>query len=70
MKSGTLHGKQGTFALYHVGVMNRGEPSLAVHVVPDSGTGELAGITGTFEIIIEGGHHHYRFNYSLPNTVE
>ena len=34
--TGTLAGKAGSFALTHVGVMNRGTPSLAVTVVPDS----------------------------------
>ena len=46
--------------------MNRGAPSLTVTVVPDSGTGELAGISGTFLIKIEDGKHHYEFDYALP----
>jgi hypothetical protein len=65
--SGTLHGRKGTFALYHQGVMTRGEPKLEVTVVPDSGTGELAGLAGTLQIIIaEGGKHSYKFEYTLP----
>lgn len=65
--SGTLHGRKGTFALYHQGVMTRGEPHLEVTVVPDSGTGELAGIAGRLKIIIaEGGKHSYDFEYTLP----
>ncbi len=64
--SATLAGRTGTFALYHRGVMNRGEPELAVIVVPDSGTEGLAGISGTLRIIIEGGKHSYDFEYSLP----
>jgi hypothetical protein len=63
--SGTLHGKTGSFALHHTGIMTRGVPSLSIHVVPDSGTGELAGITGTLNIIIESGKHSYEFDYSL-----
>eukprot|EP00040_Diaphanoeca_grandis_P021913 m.117206 g.117206 ORF g.117206 m.117206 type:complete len:142 (+) comp28564_c0_seq1:311-736(+) len=63
--SGTLHGKQGTFVLQHTGSMNRGAPSLSVHVVPDSGTGELAGLEGDFKIDIVEGKHLYEFKYIL-----
>ena len=63
--SGTLHGKTGTFALHHTGVMNRGAASLAITVVPDSGTGELAGLTGTMSIEIVNGKHSYVFEYAL-----
>jgi hypothetical protein len=68
--TGALHGKKGSFALHHTGVMNRGEPSLSVLVVPDSGTGELAGLEGEFKIIIEGGKHNYEFSYRLPAPVK
>jgi hypothetical protein len=64
--SGTLHGRRGTFALQHNGVMNRGEPSLTITVVPDSGTGDLTGLSGSMSIIIEGGKHSYVFEYALP----
>ena len=63
--TGTLHGKSGTFALHHTGIMKRSVPSLSIHVVPDSGTGELAGITGKLNIIIEAGKHSYEFDYLL-----
>ena len=45
--------------------MTRGEGQLAVVVVPDSGTGELEGLSGTMEIKIEGGQHFYDFAYTL-----
>jgi hypothetical protein len=64
--TGTLAGRTGTFMLQHTGVMNRGTPSLVITVVPDSGTGELAGLSGTMNIIIEGGAHSYTFDYTLP----
>jgi hypothetical protein len=35
-------------------------------VVPDSGSGQLAGITGKMNIIIAAGKHSYEFEYSLP----
>lgn len=63
---GTLNGRKGTFVLQHSGTMNRGTPSLSVAVVPDSGTGELAGLIGEFKIIIAEGKHSYEFSYSLP----
>lgn len=52
--TGTLHGKQGSFALQHTGIMDRGKPSLVITVVPDSGTGALVGLTGKMDIIIDG----------------
>ena len=65
--TGTLGGRSGSFALHHTGVMNRGVPQLTITVVPDSGTGELTGITGKLNIRIEaGGKHFYDFEYELP----
>ena len=67
--SGTLHGRKGTFALQHNATMTRGEPYLNIIVVPDSGTGALAGLTGTMKIIIaEGGKHFYEFDYELSEN--
>jgi len=63
---GVLSGRKGTFVLQHTGTMNKGSPSLSVRVVPDSGTGELVGIAGEFNIIIADGKHSYEFKYSLP----
>ena len=65
--AGSLRGRSGSFALHHTGVMNRGVPQLTITVVPDSGTGELTGITGKLNIRIEpGGKHFYDFDYELP----
>jgi hypothetical protein len=64
--TGTLAGRSGTFVLQHTGSMNRGTPSLQVSVVPDSATGELAGLSGTMDIIISAGQHSYAFDYTLP----
>ena len=63
--TGALHGKQGSFALQHTGIMDRGKPSLTITVVPDSGTGALVGLTGKMDIIIEGKEHKYVFEYSM-----
>jgi hypothetical protein len=66
--TGTLAGRSGTFVLQHTGTMNRGEPRLSVTVVPDSGTGQLTGLSGTFAIIIADGKHPYEFEYSIAET--
>jgi Protein of unknown function (DUF3224) len=62
---GTLRGRAGTFVLQHSGTMTHGTPALTVTVVPDSGTGDLAGISGTMEIKIENGKHFYEFEYQF-----
>lgn len=64
---GTLGGRTGTFLLQHRGTMDRGGESLSVRVVPDSGTGELQGLTGSLEIEIEEGEHFYELEYSIPD---
>lgn len=65
---GKLGGRSGNFVLAHYGVMNRGEPRLTLEVAPDSGTGELVGLTGRMQIEIKpGGAHFYRFEYELPH---
>ncbi len=63
---GVLKGKKGTFVLQHTGTMNRGVPSLSVTVVPDSGTEELVGLSGDFNIIVADSRHRYEFKYMLP----
>lgn len=63
--TGTLQGRTGGFILQHSGTMSRGAMELRITVVPDSGSGELAGLTGTMTIIIEGKQHSYVFEYSL-----
>ena len=64
--TGTLGGRTGSFVLQHSGTMTRGTPQLVITVVPDSATGELAGLTGTMSIDILEGKHFYRFDYALP----
>ena len=66
--SGSLKGRTGTFALQHSGTMNRGAPELRSTVVPDSGTGQLVGLTGKLEIKMADGKHFYEFDYTLPET--
>ncbi len=64
--SGTLEGRAGSFMLMHRGVMRDRVPTLEIAVVPGSGTGELAGIEGTFDLTIAGGVHSWEFDYTVP----
>ena len=50
----------------HTGLMNRGTQQLSIVVVPDSGTGQLSGLTGIFTLSIVDGQHQYIFDYTLP----
>jgi|SRR5688572_21351788 hypothetical protein len=63
-----LDGRKGSFLLQHSGAMNRGVPTLSIMVVPDSGTGELAGLSGTLSINIIDGQHFYDFIYSISKA--
>ncbi|MDX3775522.1 DUF3224 domain-containing protein [Chromatiaceae bacterium AAb-1] len=63
--TGSLSGKSGSFVLQHFGTMNRGENSLVLEVVPDSGSGDLSGLSGKMLIKIENGKHFYEFEYEL-----
>ena len=63
--TGTLDGREGTFMLQHSGIMDRGEKHLAIRVIPGTGTGALAGLRGTMDIIITDGEHEYDLEYSL-----
>lgn len=62
--SGTLSGKKGTFVLQHYGTMSVHKNQLILEVVPDTGTGELAGLSGKMAIRIEDGQHYYDFEYT------
>lgn len=68
--AGTLDGRRGNFFAQHSGVMDRGKPSLALTVVPDSGTDGLQGLRGSMQIDIVDGQHHYTFDYDLdPGAI-
>ena len=61
--TGSVDGKSGSFVMQHSGVMNKGDAQLTVIIVPDSGTGEMAGISGTMEIDVDEGRHSYVLDY-------
>ena len=62
---GELEGKKGSFVLQHFGTMDKGQDSLILNVIPDSGTDELEGLAGSMKIRIENGVHYYDFQYTL-----
>jgi hypothetical protein len=64
---GTILGKKGSFVLQHSSTMARGTPHQSIQVIPDSGTNELAGLSGSMVIIVEGKKHSYEFEYSIAS---
>ncbi len=64
--TGTLGGRKGSFTLQHSSTMQRGAPHQNIVVVPESGTGELAGLKGSLIVnIAAGGAHSYDFEYTF-----
>ncbi len=64
--TGILNGKNGSFALQHSATMDQRGRQMSIIVVPGSGTDDLKGISGTFEIQIAKGQHSYDLEYALP----
>jgi Protein of unknown function (DUF3224) len=63
--AGTLHGKSGSFLIAHRGIANAEGQTLDIVIVSGSGTGQLAGITGTLGIEIVEKKHFYTVEYEL-----
>ncbi len=63
---GTLEGRKGSFIVQHSGTMSDGAQHLSISVIPNSGTGDLEGLSGQMQIKIENGEHFYIFDYTLP----
>lgn len=66
--TGQLDGRRGGFALQQSGTMHEGAQVLHYDVAPGSGTDELLGITGSIELVVEGGQHHYALTYQLAGA--
>jgi Protein of unknown function (DUF3224) len=68
--TGRLGGKSGSFYLAHKAVMTKGDAAsgvMKIEVVRGSGTGELAGLSGELQIVIDAkGGHSYVLEYELP----
>ena len=67
--SPALHGRNGSFVLQHSGTMTRSQAQMTIAVVPDSGTSELAGLSGNLSIQIVDGKHFYNFDYMLSDAA-
>ncbi len=63
---GSLVGRRGAFVLQHSSTMTRGAPTQSITVVPDSGTDELTGLSGSMTITITNKQHFYDFTFELP----
>jgi hypothetical protein len=66
--TGTLAGRNGTFVLQHFGILAVGKSRLILEVVPDSGEGELVGLSGAMEIKIDSGKHFYTFDFQFATA--
>jgi hypothetical protein len=66
--TGKLEGRSGSFVLQHLGIMDKGAPQLSVTVVPDSGTNDLAGLSGKMTIDLADGKHSYSLEYTLADA--
>ncbi len=66
--TGSLVGKKGSFVLQHWGLISPdGSQKTAGHVVPGTGTEELAGLSGAMEITVAAdGTHTLTLDYDLP----
>lgn len=62
---GELNGRQGSFTLQHSGAMDRGEATLDLTIIADSGTDELEGISGSGTITQTPDGHTYTVTYEL-----
>jgi hypothetical protein len=64
--AGRLHSHSGSFILQHSASSARSVQAASWTIVPDSGTGELAGIHGEGHITIESnGGHTFTLDYDL-----
>lgn len=63
--SGTIHGKSGGFTFLHKGSMDSESQSLEIEILAGSGSDELEKISGSMNIIQEGGNHAYELTYEL-----
>ena len=65
-----VKGRKGAFTLMHHATMKKdADFKMLINVIPDSGTGDLTGISGVLTIIVEPGKHSYVFDYTLPGPI-
>lgn len=64
--SGRMNGREGSFVVQHNATGTRGDDQATLTVVPDSGTGEFTGLSGTITICAaDDGSHTYDFAYEI-----
>lgn len=62
---GMVGARSGGFLYQQFGRMTEGTQELLYQVVPGSGTGELAGVSGTLAMTIVDGEHRVRLTYEI-----
>ncbi|HYA01324.1 MAG TPA: DUF3224 domain-containing protein [Candidatus Binatia bacterium] len=64
---GEVERRRGSFVLLHGAGSSQGQPWMSWKIVETTGTGELAGIRGEGQIVIDSaGGHSYTIDYELP----
>lgn len=63
--TGSVNGAEGGFAFLQLATMHAGDPRMTYVISPGSGTGDLAGITGTLDLDIVDGEHRVGLEYTL-----
>lgn len=63
---GSLEGRSGSFVVMHKALASPSDRSLSIDIVPETGTGALAGISGSMQIDIVEKQHFYTLDYALP----
>ena len=64
--TGSVDGLSGAFTLLHRGFMDQQAQSLDITILEGSGSGGLAGVSGSMQITQEEGVHQYSLEYELP----
>ena len=62
---GEVDGREGTLVFQQFGTMDAAGPVLTYLVTPGSGTGALAGLTGTLNLDVVDGVHRVEFDYTI-----
>ncbi|MEW5248029.1 DUF3224 domain-containing protein [Microbulbifer discodermiae] len=64
---GSIGDKSGSFTLSHYGLMSKESQELTIKIIPGSGSGDLASITGSLQINQNLGKHSYILTYKLES---
>jgi hypothetical protein len=63
--TGSLDGREGTFALQQFGTMDAAGMDLHYAIVPGSGTADLGGVAGTVSLTMVDGQHRVTVDYTV-----